>query len=125
MAMARLRAGLPIQRDRHRHRHGECAVWRRALQSEDVAALYTRGVLRLSLRVRVCQQPDCSDAPPFVGREGDSVPFVDPPQALAPPSPMALPTLSRGQYFQYEATFDVVAGDVDPELYRVTIRANR
>lgn len=103
----------------------EPAVWRRALQETEIAAIHARGVLRQSLRVRVCTAADCSDGPAFVGPAGDPEPFVDPPEALTPPIPTALSGLPPGRYFQYEVSFDSAAPNLEPELYAVTVRATR
>lgn len=100
----------------------EVAVWRRALGEADVRALYLRGALSLSLRVRVCQEADCSDDPPFVGA-APGVAFADSSQGLEPPRPVALGTLPRGRYVQYEAELASGASDATPRLHAVTVRA--
>jgi|GEM_PF-1445392 len=50
--------------------HGEfdeIALWRRPLDDGELKALYNRGATDVTMRVRACMQPDCSDNPPFVG----------------------------------------------------------
>ena len=103
----------------------EAVVWRRALSADEVQNLYARGVLSLSLRARVCQQPDCSDGAEFTGPNGSGA-YIDMPGTLSPPSQLPLEGLPAGRYFQYEASFEFRGTTViDPQLLSVTIFAER
>lgn len=101
----------------------EVAIWRRGLMADEVTALYHRGVLRLTLEVRACADPECSDQPPFVGPDGiEGSVFVDPSQALAPGTELSLPAGLFGQYFQYRARLQGPGG-ASPVLQSVTLGA--
>lgn len=97
----------------------EVAIFRRALSDDEVRAVFRRGALDLSLRVRVCARADCSDGPPFVGpRVGVS--FRDEPPSVEPPS-APLTALPRGRWVQYEATLRSRAAGESPALDAVTV----
>lgn len=102
----------------------EVAIWRRALDPAEIAALAARGALDLRLSVRVCTMPDCSDAPPFVGGP-DLAPgetFADPPDALAPGTELSVQGLPAGRYVQYRVAFSGRVDTVAPALASVTLR---
>jgi hypothetical protein len=48
----------------------EVAIFRRGLTDAEMRDLFLRGATRLRFRVRVCAEPDCSDAPAFIGPDG-------------------------------------------------------
>jgi hypothetical protein len=100
----------------------EVAVFRRALGGDEVRSLYLRGALSLSIRVRVCKLPDCSDDPPFAGPAAGAA-FDDATPSLAPPAAADLSGLGRGRYVQYAAALASAAADASPELVDVRIRA--
>ncbi len=101
----------------------EVAIWRRSLSASEVGALYRRGVRHLRVGVRVCDDPECSTAGPFIGPDGDeSTRFVDPADALGPGVPQALPEGLEGRYFQYRAELSGTSG-LSPVLQAVTIEA--
>ena len=88
-----------------------------------IRAVHARGALDLALRVRVCEQADCADDPPFVGPSGATSAYEDPAGQLAPPSSLPLSGLAPGRYFQYEAQLQSRRAGLEPELYVVTVRA--
>jgi Concanavalin A-like lectin/glucanases superfamily len=100
----------------------EIAVWRRALDPEELRALYLRGVRQLRIQVRACAQPDCADDPPFVGPDSTADTFfVDPGGASSPEVRFELDGV-RGRYFQYLVTFTgIAAPDGSPELHAVRL----
>lgn len=101
----------------------EVAIWRRGLSASEVGALYRRGARRLRVGVRVCDDPECSTAGPFVGPDGaDSTRFVDPADALGPAVPLALPEGLEGRYFQYRAQLSGTS-ELSPVLQAVMIEA--
>ncbi len=102
----------------------EVAVWRRALGDDEVASIYRRGALGLGLRVRVCSQPDCSDAE-FFGPAGGQSAYLDAAEGSPMTSPASLRGLPQGRYVQYEATFTSTAPGASPELYAVELFASR
>ncbi len=99
----------------------EVGIWSRALDAGDVAAMYRRGVLRLELLTRACDEPDCADDPPFEGPAGDGEPLLDPGDALAPGT--VHPLMLAGQVFQYRARFERLAPGPSPGLDAVTVTA--
>jgi len=99
----------------------EAAIWSRALSGDEIVRLYERGVLGLELQVRVCNEPDCSDEPPFVGPDGPDSAYVDPDGALSPPSAVPLQGLSPGRYLQYRAAMSTDAPSHSPKLYEVAL----
>lgn len=101
----------------------EVAVFGRALDPSEVGDLYRRGGLRLSLQIRVCDEPTCTDVP-FVGPDQttDTV-YAD--VSLAPGETAELPAIS-GRYFQYAARLGGVpqgTGAHTPVLERVQVTA--
>ena len=84
----------------------EVAVFKRALDSNEVKGLYTRGVAGLNLQVRACDDPVCN---------GES--WVD----IADESPQSLSLSLPGRYFQYKFNFTAPDAAHSPELYSVTI----
>jgi hypothetical protein len=101
----------------------EVAVFRRELSSEEITAIYRRGALDMTLRVRVCTQPDCSDAPPFVGPSPSAAAFSDHDGTLAPPGPRPVEASGRGRYVQYEAQLTTLHPSQTPRLLTVRIHA--
>ena len=99
----------------------EVAIWRRALSEREISGTYRRGALAASLRVRVCQKADCSDAPKFVGPGGGDAPFVDPDGELGAPGPLPL-VLPRGRYVQYEIALSSLVVTESPEIFSVELR---
>jgi hypothetical protein len=98
----------------------EVAVWRRALSDAEVAALYDRGSLQLSLRTRACNSPDCAENPAFVGPSGEGSVFKDDAPASAPGA-LALPAAMLGRYFQYEVVFVSQLAAHSPTLFAVSL----
>lgn len=97
----------------------EAAVWRRALDADEVRALYARGVLRLSLQVRACDEPTCNGVE-FFGPGGDPASgFVDPAGALTPPD--QLPTDLVGRYVQYRVRLETDDPARSPAIHRVRV----
>ena len=95
----------------------EAAAWSRALGTSEVAAAYHRGVLRLQVSVRVCDEPECADEPSF-GQV-----MVDPPDSLTPGSVLNLEGLGPGRYVQYQVEMSRSAGDdAFPRLGSITLR---
>ena len=96
----------------------EVAYWTRNLSSAEVLQLYRRGANRLGFQVRVCSQPDCSDAPMWQGPDGTAGMMFSEAEnrngaSILTSSPNMLFTaysnagaLNPAQYFQYKAYFD-------------------
>ena len=104
----------------------ELAVFKRALSTGEIQALYRRGALRLSLQVRACPAGGCGGRP-FVGPDGTSASFfseLDNPDAGLPPA-FALPTDLQGALFQYQATLETVAPGLSPVLDEVELVVGR
>ena len=83
----------------------EVVIWDRVLSQEEILDLYKRGVLRLSLDVRSCNDIVCSVDD-----------FVD----IGDKSPQNL-DVSNNQYFQYRFEFKTDNEIYSPELYNVRI----
>ncbi|UQA63008.1 LamG domain-containing protein [Polyangium aurulentum] len=102
----------------------EVAMWDRALSADEIAALWRRGALRLSLAVRTCNDPACSDNPPFVGPNGSAEGYTDSEPTLTPPGDLPL-SLPKGRYFQYEARMSTYRVGESPALLSVTVKGHR
>jgi hypothetical protein len=104
-------------------RFDDAAIWRRALDETEIGALYRRGVLRVGVQVRICEQEDCADDPPFVGGPNleQSVAFTDPDDALSPGAELSVVGLATGRYAQYRLVLDGLADDVSPALDAVRL----
>lgn len=102
----------------------EVAIWRRALLDEEIHALYRRGVLRLRIQVRACDDPRCVGGE-FVGPDGTSqTVYEDVAFALGPGTPLPLPEGLVGRYFQYRAELEG-ASMSSPVLELVAVAADR
>lgn len=97
----------------------EVAIWERALVPEEIAAMYRRGVLRLELRVRACDEPTCADEAPFEGPGGGLQPFVDSAPALV--SGALHPLMLDGSVLQYRARLESLVPGLSPGLAAVTV----
>lgn len=102
----------------------DAAIWVRALEDEEIEALWLRGVLQLHVEVRVCAMADCADDPPFVGgpdlAPGES--FTDPPDALGPSTGIPIAALPVGRYAQYRLQLSGIATTASPAVAAVTMR---
>lgn len=97
----------------------EVAIWRRALSAEEVVALYRRGAQRLTLQVRACDDPQCTNVP-FAGPANDPArSFVDPATALGPPQGQMIGASRR--FVQYKVHFESDDASQSPSLYKVTV----
>jgi hypothetical protein len=101
----------------------DAAIWTRALEDEEMLALWRRGWLQARLEVRVCEQAECADAPAFAGGPelvaGEW--FSDPSDALAPGSELSIAGLPEGRYAQYRVTL-FGSLEASPALASVTMR---
>ena len=97
----------------------EVAIWDRALAPDEVAAMYRRGVLRMDLAVRVCDEPSCASEPPFEGPTGDGTPFIEDAAMLMPGVPH--PLMLEGRVVQYRLHLETLAPGLSPGLSAVTI----
>ncbi len=101
--------------------YDEVAMWHRALEPDEVRGLYLRGARRLEVRVRACQDAECSDDPPFVGPDGTpGSAFIDPGYATTPGTDLPLVDIV-GRFVQYEATFERPPNGSSPGLAAVKI----
>ncbi|WP_428264641.1 LamG-like jellyroll fold domain-containing protein [Haliangium sp.] len=102
-------------------RYDELAIWRRALDAEEVAAMYRRGGLRVGFQVRACSEPGCADDPPFVGPDGSETRLYRAPSGgTGPERAVALDGVS-GRYLQYRAVLESDIPDESPVLRRVAL----
>jgi len=87
----------------------EVAIWNRSLSSDEILKLYKRGVLRLNLSVKSCDDVSCSG-------EGFS-------EVLTNASGIKLnETITPiNRYFQYKAVLNTEDVNYTPVLYNVTI----
>ncbi|MBU1622226.1 MAG: LamG domain-containing protein, partial [Nanoarchaeota archaeon] len=83
----------------------EVAMWNRSLSADEILASYKRGITRLNLTARSCDDSACS---------GES--FTD----ITDTSPQTL-SLTNNQYFQYNVSFETDNVSYSPELYNVSI----
>lgn len=102
----------------------EVTVWRRPLSLEEIRSLYARGVRRVTVRVRACEEDDCSDDPPFVGPRGADSFFLD----SGPEHDHRHDVLDLelvGVAFQYELTLETSGTLTSPQFPRISLRAER
>ncbi len=87
----------------------EVAVWNATLTPQEILNLYRRGINRLNLSVRSCDDAACAGEP-----------FLDPNYSVDW-APQNL-TVAKNRYFQYNFTFETENLLYSPELYNVTIQ---
>lgn len=102
----------------------EVTVWRRPLSLEELRSLYARGARRVTLRVRACEEDDCSDEPPFVGPGGPDTFFLDSGPEHGHGHDLSDLDLV-GVAFQYELTLEAWASVASPQLPHISMRAER
>ena len=92
----------------------EVAIWRRALDEDEIRDLYLRGARRVWLQVRACDDPTCAGST-FVGPSGENSAFID----LADPQ---IPLMGQsGQFVQYALQLERDSGVSSPAVESVTI----
>ncbi|HLD34139.1 MAG TPA: LamG domain-containing protein, partial [Candidatus Nanoarchaeia archaeon] len=85
----------------------EVAIWNRTLSAAELKDLYRRGVARLNLTARSCNDANC-DTETFADVTNDT-------------SKQSYIPVASNRYFQYRYTFTTDDGDFTPQLYNVTI----
>ena len=92
----------------------EVGIWNRDLSASEILNLYKRGILKLTLSVRSCDDPNCDgnpaigpDAEIFTGSFNDAATY-----ALL---------LEKNRYFQYKAEFETENNAYTPSLQKVEI----
>ncbi len=83
----------------------EVAIYNRSLSAEEVMDHYERGVTRVNMSVRACDDASCI---------GES--FTD----ISDLSPQSF-AFAQNRYFQYRGVFETDDGDNSPALYNVTL----
>src|SRR3989338_1766513 len=83
----------------------EVAIWNRSLSGQEILNLYKRGVARLNLTVRSCDDSACSGES-FAGTYNTSVSNL---------------SIANNSFFQYRAFFETDNLSVTPELYNVSV----
>jgi len=83
----------------------EVAIWKRNLSSEEILQVYKRGILKLNLTARNCNDSNC---------DGEN--FID----INNTSPQDL-NVDDNRYFQYKFNFETDDSSYSPELHNVTI----
>ena len=83
----------------------EFAIWNRVLSSDEILDIYKKGILRLNLTARTCNDNNCS---------GET--WTD----ITDTSPQDL-SLDNNQYFQYRFDFETDNTSYTPALQNVTI----
>ena len=83
----------------------EFVIWNRSLSVDEMLNLYKRGILRLNLTAKSCDDSLCS---------GESFIDIDntPPQNLS---------LTDNRYFQYKVYFSSEDSSITPQLFNVTL----
>ncbi len=88
----------------------ETAIFNRVLSAQEIADMYSRGMLRLNPSIRSCDDASCS---------GES--WID--FGINPISPQNL-IVDDNQYFQYKFDFETDDTDITPQLHEVNIGFN-
>ncbi len=86
----------------------EFSIWNRSLSTTEILDIYKRGIVRLNLTARSCDDSACS---------GEN--WVD----INDASPQNL-SLTNNQYFQYKFNFETDDSSYTSELYNVSINYN-
>lgn len=95
----------------------QITIFRRALESREVADAHRRAALRVEVRLRACGDAACSADPPFVGPDGTAdTAFRDPATSLSPPVEHDI-ELGDAPYFQVEVRLE---SDRDGETPRIS-----
>ncbi len=101
----------------------EAAVFLRALSDEEAGALYRRGALHLSFQIRLCDDADCANNPPFVGPDGTENSVFDDSAGSLSLDTITQITGLRGRYIQYRATLQTATDSASPEFDEVSFTA--
>lgn len=102
----------------------EVAIWLRALDPDEITALYHRGALRLGLQVRPCPDATCATGGAFTGpglQAGTF--FLDPPYADEPGTAVPITGVPASRFFQYLVRFETDVPGLSPGLEAVTLTA--
>lgn len=93
----------------------EIVVAHRAFTQAEVEAAYARHAMSLTVDIRVCDEPQCGDNPPFAGG------FVDPVGATTAPVRVDVAASGRGRYLQYRMSATSLPSSLRPRFDRVTL----
>ncbi|MFH1642594.1 MAG: LamG-like jellyroll fold domain-containing protein, partial [Nanoarchaeota archaeon] len=85
----------------------EVAIWNRSLSAAEIQNIYKRGVLRLNLSARSCQNAGCAEE--FINF-GSNATFTN------------ISYLRYNQYFQYKLDFETDNANLTPELDTNSVR---
>lgn len=99
----------------------EAAIWDRALSSAEINDLYRRGVLRLKLQVRSCDDTACSGES-WIGPSGDSTTYFtedDSSAAGLPSVDLTAIPVADNRYFQYQAVLESEDVSLTPSVASV------
>ncbi len=105
----------------------EAAIWKRALTTAEVNAIYRRGVTDLALQVRVCPDGTC-DNEPFLGPDGTSNTYFREADVVGASGSQGnnIATLGLvGAKAQYRARFATESQAASPGLREVRLAAKR
>lgn len=103
----------------------EAVVFNRVLSDSEIQNLYQRGVLKLTLQARSCDDSTCTGEA-FVGPDGTSSSSYSDANNPSTTTPLFVPTLNHNRYVQYKATFENTnAADttITPQLTSVKMTA--
>ena len=101
----------------------ELAVFDRPMGAEEISLLYQRGISRVQLQVRSCDDAACSGES-FVGPDGTSAThYTDATSTFSGPT-TTITNLSQNRYFQYQASFFTSNTAFTPEIFAVTTTAS-
>lgn len=105
----------------------EAAIWKRALNSADVAAVYRRGVTDLELQIRACPDGTC-DSEPFMGPDGTNATYFREADVVGASGSQTgnIAMLGLvGAKAQYRVRFSSESKTTSPGLRKVRIEAKR
>jgi len=102
----------------------EVSVYNRALSSSEIAYHYYRGIMRLKLQVRSCDNNMCSGET-FVGPDGTAATYYSElGNGTNKPPVLSLSNIANNQYFQYRITLETDNTSYSSALKSVTIGIN-
>ncbi len=102
----------------------EVSVYNRALSASEIVYHYYRGVARLQLQVRSCDDSACSGES-FVGPDGTAASYYSEfLNSTTKPPVLNLANINTNQYFQYKFFFDTDYTSHSPAFRSITVGTN-
>lgn len=101
----------------------ELAVFSREITADEISKIYKRGLYRLDMQVRGCDDATCSTNPAWTGPDGGTnsnfyTYYKDDGTVV---SELPITNITGKQYFQYKSVFTAPDQTISPELKSITV----